>query len=161
MILKKIKLTQGKFAKVDDDDFERVNQWKWSYHDGYADRNSQYDVFGKRKTIKMHRVIMNTPDGMETDHRDRDGLNNQKNNLRICTEIQNRRSRGRDIDNTSGYKGVTWRKSNRKWVARIAVNRVPIHLGSFSTSKDAALAYDRAAKKYYGEFAYPNFQRRK
>ena len=153
----KISLTKNRFTEVDSGDFEFLSQWKWRYCRGYVVRSSLFRS-GMQRTVYMHREIMRIPIGMETDHIDGNKLNNRRGNLRICTEMQNRRSRGRDVDNTSGYEGVTWRKSNRKWVARIAVNKVPIHLGSFLTSEEAARAYDAAALKYYGEFAFPNFK---
>ena len=89
--MKTIQLTQGQFALVDDEDYDFLMQWKWQAH---KDKSTYYATrveYGKniKKGIKMHRVIMNTPRNMETDHKDRNGLNNQKYNLRICTRGQN------------------------------------------------------------------------
>lgn len=157
---KQISLTQGLFATVDDTDFEFLNQWKWCAHtkDGkkfYAVRSGLRLPF--QKTIYMHRVIMNTPDDMDVDHRDGNGLNNTRGNLRNCTNTQNQRNREKLSNNTSGYKGVTWNKEREKWVAQIKVNGKLIRLGRFSKIEDAAHAYDQAAKKYFGEFARTNF----
>jgi hypothetical protein len=158
-IMKEIPLTQGKAALVDDADYEFLNQWKWCTHQfgkkWYAVRGQ-----GTRKTQKillMHRVITNAPDGMEVDHWDHDGLNNQRYNLRVCTSSQNKANKPKRIDNTSGYKGVTWDRFRGKYVAQIHVNGKHIFLGRFSDVEEAARAYDKAAIKIFGEFAYLNF----
>jgi len=157
--MKRIKLTQGKWALVDDSDFERLNQWKWfadkQGNTFYAVRNSA-TINGKQTRIRMHRVIMNTHEGMETDHADRNGLNNQKHNLRICTKSQNRMNRKKYVKNSSKYKGVTWAKYAKKWRARIQINIKAIFLGHFLLEEEAALAYNKKAKELFGEFAYLN-----
>jgi hypothetical protein len=157
--MKKIKLTQGKFAIVDDEDFEFLNQFKW-----YAkrDRTTFYAVRngGKRPNrvmVQMHRVIMNCPDIMAVDHLDSNGLNNQKSNLRVCTEADNHRNQKMPSNNTSGYKGVVWHESTKRFTAQICVNSKQIYLGSFGVGEEAAKAYDDAAIKYRGEFARLNF----
>ena len=107
----------------------------------------------------MHRVIAGTPDGMETDHRDGDTLNNLPDNLRNCTNIQNQCNRGKQANNKSGFKGVTWYKRSKIWRVQIKVYGKVIHLGYYLIPEQAARAYDKAAKKYFGEFAklnYPN-----
>lgn len=99
---------------------------------------------------------MNTPKELDTDHINRNGLDNRKENLRLCTIKQNSYNAKLSKRNSSGYKGVskTW---NGKWRARIRVNDIEKHLGVFFTSKEAAQVYDNAAQKYYGEFANLNF----
>ncbi len=155
--MKRIKLTQRKYASVDDCDFEWLSQWKWLYHNGYAERNSPI-VNGRRGVIRMHRLIAETPFGMETDHINRNRLDNQRHNLRICTLGENQCNRGKYSNNTSGYKGVFWHKASCRWRAQIKTDGKIIHLGLFDDVKDAAYAYDRAAKEYHGEFARPNFK---
>jgi len=161
--MKEILLTQGKVAKVDDEDFEYLNQWKWqavnSKGSWYASRNKRIGlrIFDKHIVIQMHREIMKTPDDMETDHRDNDGLNNQRHNLRNCIHIQNGKNRKKNKNNTSGYKGVSWDKRDNKWRANIKVSYRTISLGFFLTPEQAAHAYDEAAKKYHGKFANLNF----
>jgi murein L,D-transpeptidase YafK len=145
--MKTILLSKNKVALVDDEDFEYLNQWKWSYINGYAARRP-----GGR-WVRMHRLLMNTPANMETDHVNGNTLDNQKINLRICTSRQNKANQHKRSDNTSGYKGVNWHKENRCWVAHIHSK----HLGVFKNIEDAARAYDAAAKEVYGEFAKPNF----
>jgi len=152
-----IELTQGKYAIVDTADFEYLNQWKWyaikARATFYAVRNVGRSPFQKR--VWMHREIMNTPVEMDTDHRDGNGLNNQRRNLRVCTNTQNQANKSKQTNNTSGYKGVFW--NNEKWQARICVEGKKIHLGHFSNVEDAARAYDSAAKNLYGEYARTNF----
>lgn len=154
---KEIRLTQGKIALVDDEDFEWLNQWRWYYRQGYARRNF-YRMPGKGKTILMHRLILKTPDGFETDHVDGDGLNNRRINLRNCLRADNARNVGRTLRNTSGYKGATWHKQCRKWQAQIEINSKSIYLGLYNNAEDAAHAYDTKARELFGKFACVNFQ---
>lgn len=159
--MKKIPLTQGKFALVDDGDFERVSAFKWCFCNGYATRKQHIRYDGKkriRKMVYMHRFIMETQDGLETDHRNRDKLDNRKENLRICTRNENGRNRtARGENNKSGYKGVSWSNPNRKWRVYIKVNNNNMYLGYFNDIIEAAKAYDIAAKKYHGDYANMNF----
>ena len=151
--MKKIFLTQNKVALVDDEDYEYLNQWKWYAHKKgkkwYAESWTGYK-------IKMHTLIMNTPINFEVDHKDHNGLNNQKYNLRICTHSQNVKNSSKRSDNTSGYKGVFWYKQTNKWAAGISVNNKRIHLGYFEHKEDAAKAYNIAAIEHHGEFAQLN-----
>ncbi len=106
----------------------------------------------------MHQaIITNVPDGMDIDHRDRDGLNNQDENLRLCSRSQNKQNQGKYKNNTSGYKGVCWGEKRKKWRAYIFASGKQIYLGFYETPEIAARAYDEAAKKYFGEFAVINF----
>jgi len=161
--MKTIALSQGKVALVDDRDFEWLNQWKWHAlkhgHTYYAVRNSRSDYRGKRTLIAMHREILGlTSDSIETDHANRNGLDNRRENLRKATRLENNRNqKGRK--GSSCYKGVSWKTSSRGWVAQIQVEKKKIHLGSYKKEIEAARAYDRAAIKYFGEFAYLNFPR--
>lgn len=160
--MKKIKLSQGKVALVDDEDFEFLSQWKWHYAKGYAIRNVRLTPGdGGRISEIMHRVIMNCPEGKQVDHINGDKLNNQKTHLRICTNKQNTRNSKPSSNNKSGYKGVCWKPLNKKWCAQITVNGKKIYLGMYSDKVDAAKMYDKVAKKYYKEFAYLNFPENK
>jgi hypothetical protein len=153
--LRTIELTQGKVALVDDEDYDWLSQWKW-----YAHRNPKTRIYWyarrdeKRRTIFMHREILRTSRGSQVDHRDQNGLNNQKSNLRDCTHAQNMQNRRPSAK--TGFRGVTqYRKDT--WKSEIKTNGLRIYLGYYATAEEAARAYDRAAIKYFGEFAKLNF----
>lgn len=158
--MKEIKLTQGKVALVDDEDFELLNKFKWytqrCENNFYARR---FTSKPNRKNISMHREIIKPPIECFIDHKDHNGLNNQKNNLRICTILENGRNSRKRNDNSSGYKGVDYNKRERKFRARIKVDKMHrINVGYFNTAIEAAIAYDSAALKYHGKFANLNFK---
>jgi len=111
----------------------------------------------RRTTLKMHRLVVDTPKGMSTDHINGDGLDNRKQNLRICTHAENQRNRGPQKNNKSGFKGVYWQKNRKTWYARIQHNKKLLYLGCFKDKKEAAKAYDRKAIELHGEFAWLNF----
>lgn len=153
--MKTIPLTQGKFAIVDDEDYEWLMQWKW-----YAHKNGNNNYMAARrkkyKAILMHRTIMDAPSDKQVDHFDHNKLNNQRTNLRLCTNSQNCQNRISQRG-SSQYKGVRWNKN--RWMARIGINGKLIYLGLFINEVKAAKAYDKAAKESFGEFAYLNFGR--
>lgn len=153
---KSIPLTQGKVALVDDQDYERVSAFKWHFIKGYAARNGRVEA--RRKYIYMHREILDVPDGIEVDHRNRNGVDNRRCNLRIATSSQNKMNEGKRKDNASGYRGVYLHHASGKWVAGIQVNKRRFHLGYFDSAEQAARAYDRAAYDLCGDFAATNFQ---
>jgi hypothetical protein len=149
-----IPLTQGKFAIVDAEDYEHLSKYKWYavYAGGkfYAYRSVKY------RAVSMHRQIMGEPKGKVVDHRDGNSLNNRRSNLRICTFAQNQLNR-RSTGGVSRYKGVWFKKGHNKWKAQIGFNGKKIHIGYFKDEIDAAKAYDKKAKEFFGEFAYLNF----
>lgn len=148
--MKKIKLTQGRYTLVDHADFEWLNQWKWHYDNGYAMRRD-YSKGGVYAL--MHRVILNVPKKLETDHKNGDTLDNRRENLRVCTRQQNSFNKGPQINNTSGFKGVFWRGDRNKW--KVKVGR--LHVGLFEDKTEAAKAYDKKAKELHGDFVKLNF----
>lgn len=171
-----IPLTQGFVAIVDDEDFERVNAFKWYAHAGgskcgiaYAQRTVRITRGrgGKSRKYQLHRFILGCEhgDGKIVDHIDGNPLNNQRSNLRVTD------ARGNATNITSsaqqkrgGFKGVTWHPKGKKWQAQIGAGAVKpcgrrrsIYLGLYADPVDAARAYDAAALKYHGEFAALNF----
>jgi len=151
--MKIINLSQGKQTLVDDADFDYLVQWKWhAIH--YKDTGLWYvSRVLKHKVTAMHRLIMNCPTGMQVDHIDGDGLNNQRYNLRICTKDENNINKRVRKDNTSGYKGVTWNKKSKKWIAQIKSKKIHYLLGSFDNPEEAYKAYCKSAKELHGEFS--------
>ncbi len=159
-MVKEIQLTQGKVALVDDADYEWLNQWKWCANNqhGHWYAHRGYRVNGKNQIVTMHALILGTPKGMDSDHKDGEGLNNQRQNLRVCTTAQNQQNRRVQLSaKSSMFKGVCWDKENKKWLSQIGIAGIQRKLGRFTSEIQAALAYDRAAKKYFGEFANLNF----
>lgn len=154
-------LTQVKFAQVDDEDFEFLNQWKWyAYKHGrtfYAYRANYQKNTKRAWPISMHRQLLNLlNDKRAVDHIDHNGLNNQKENLRISIQGGNNCNKLSAKNSSSKYLGVSWHKINKNWVACITKNNKFKHLGSFNKEQDAAIAYNRAAKELHGEFANIN-----
>lgn len=150
--MKKIPLTQGKFALVDDEDFEELSKHKW-YAAKQRTDNFYAVRYKKRRMIYMHRTLLCVQWEKHVDHKDGDGLNNMRSNIRICTQQENNRNKRISLTSVSGLKGVSLHKTTGKWVARIMVNMKSIHLGYFLNKNDAHEAYCVAAKKYHGEFA--------
>lgn len=152
----KIRLNDGTFAIVDAEDFERLSTYGWSVKgDGYANYRDALPN-GARPTIYMHREIIGAKDGEYVDHINGDPRDNRKSNLRIVTISQNAMNRGRNRNNKSGYKGVSYASRERKWLAQIGVNGKNIIIGRFDCKHSAAIAYNNEAKKLHGEFAYQN-----
>jgi hypothetical protein len=159
---RKIPLTQGKFAIVDPEDYERLSKYKWHLAKGltgsYAARWQRIRPGGPRKKIWMHRQVIAVSEHLLCDHVNGNGLDNRNANLHPATVSQNlcncpkRKSKTR-----SKYKGLEYDKIQRKWKARIQYNGRKIYLGSFTGEIDAAKAYDKKAKVLVGEFARFNF----
>ena len=131
-----IPLTRGQNAIVDAEDFDFLSQWNWCLHKTssmqvpYAARKSE-----SGNIIHMHKILV--PNSPEVDHRNGNGLDNRRKNLRPCTTPQNRHNRGKNRNNTSGYKGVCWCKVRRKWKASIMSNRKVYRLGYFINLEEA------------------------
>ncbi len=157
--MKEIPLTQDKVALVDDQDYEWLNQWKWTYTSrgctGYAYRNV-YQGSRYVRCVFMHRFILNPPPGLETDHINGNGLDNRRCNLRACTHIQNSWNSRKQQGATSQYKGVSWARKNQCWRAFIHQGGQQISLGNFDSEEAAALAYNYAAIKLRGSHTLLN-----
>jgi hypothetical protein len=157
--MKQISLSRGLTATVDDDDFESLSRHKWQAKPDasgncYAMRVGATPT-SKRSTITMHREIMRAGSGEHIDHINRNGLDNRRSNLRICTGQENQFNTG-PKSTESGYKGVNWHTRFRKWQARIRKDGELYHLGYFSNKHAAAVVYNFAANHLFGEFAFLN-----
>lgn len=167
--MKVIHLTKGRFSLVDDEDYERVNQFKWHANEKYPGcfyayrkawipseiRTSKIKgliYHGYYKTIPMHRFIMNEPQNMEIDHIDGNGLNNQKNNLRLATHQQNMMNNRVRKTNKVGVAGICWDKANSKWRAFIQYKGKSYKLGRFTNIADAIKARKDKEKELFGDF---------
>jgi hypothetical protein len=159
--MKDIALTRGKVTTVDDEDYEYLSKFKWhaqpSRETFYAVRTQR--IGSKRVQIRMHRVILGISESsLFADHRDRNGLNNQKNNLRLATILENNRNKSGQKNSKSKFKGVSWYPRNKKWGVRIRIKEIgQIFIGLYKDESEAAKEYDIVATKYFGEFAKLNF----
>jgi len=165
--MKTIPLTQGKFAIVDDEDFDRLNKYKWYFHKdnkdrdggGYAHRAVRFCYKKQRqRPMPMHREILGlTLKHYKTvDHINHNKLDNRKCNLRLCTKRQNSFNRTKHITSKSKYKGIYWNKLVNKWRVSISYNGDYFYLGYFKDEIDAARAYNKKAEELFGEFASLN-----
>lgn len=155
-----VPLSRGLFATIDVADIPLVQGWNWTaiIENGvtYATRGASIGN-GRSRTIRMHQVILGAEDGFLPDHRDGNGLNNRRSNLRSATAQQNTWNRRLSSANTSGFKGVSLRADRGTWLAGIAINGKRRKLGTFHNKEAAARAYDVAAREFFGEFAVLNF----
>ena len=149
-------------AQVSDKDFKYLNQWRWrlskskksTLQYAYTDR---YDICPVI-TVCMHRIVLERKLNRQliskeyTDHKDHDGLNNQRRNVRLATSSQNQMNQRISKNNTSGYIGVYWHKKHKKWQSQIMVDRKQMFLGRFINKEDAVKAYVKAAKKAHKQF---------
>jgi len=165
MATKQIPLTQGKFALVDEEDFEYLNQWRWYVHINnkksktmYAMRHGYIPGALKRPVIYMHRLILNAPKNKICDHKNGNGLDNRRSNLRLCNIAQSSWNKPRfSTKKLNAMKGVTRVKDRHGvpsyWIGRLTVNKKRIYLGTFKTKELAEKAMKKALLKYHGEFA--------
>jgi hypothetical protein len=150
--MKQIELTKGLKAIVDDEDYEKLSQYRWNANwtgtVHYAHR------LNGKEHVYMHRMIMSPLPGYEIDHINKNTLDNRKSNLRIVHKSYQRANSKKRKDSRSKYKGVKLRGKHIS--ARIRVNGKERHLGMFKTQEEAALAYNQAALKYFGDYAQLN-----
>jgi hypothetical protein len=159
---RRIYLGEGKFTLVDQKDFYQFNNFNWCPRESGQNNYVIRVVSGHKnrtKIISLHREIMNPPKGILIDHRNGDGLDNRRDNLRRATNSQNGYNRRKRTNTTSRFLGVYFNKKKRLWASSIKSHGKRVWLGYFKSEVDAAHAYDRAAIKYHGEFARLNFPR--
>jgi len=159
--MKEIPLTQGKFAQIDDEDFETISQYRWvaaKYKRSFYAVTKIKDDHGVWRNHKMHRIVLGIQNPkVFIDHRNGDGLCNIRSNIRICTPSENGKNRRVGNNSTSGLKGVHWVPGVKKWRARIMLNYIRHNIGYFETKELAGIAYDEYAKTMHGHFANLNF----
>lgn len=146
------RLTRGKLAVIDSADMYKVGQHKWCATNIGNIWYAQSRISGKVRYL--HHFLLGK---FRVDHKDGDGLNNRRKNLRRSTKGENQRNRGKQKNNTSGFKGVYWNHFGKCWESKIGFRNKSIFLGLFDTPKEAAQAYDKAAKRLHKSFARLNF----
>lgn len=156
--MREIPLTCGQVALVDDADYERLAKHKWfarkdADRGWYAERKVWKPGPVRQQRVAMHREVLGVESGLHVDHRNGNGLDNRRENLRAATHSQNQANRMWSTRNTSGYKGVTLHRLTGKWQAAIKVNGRSFYLGLHETKEAAAAAYATAARQRFGEFA--------
>jgi hypothetical protein len=158
--VREIPLTQGKVALVDEEDYERVSARPWfAVKDEKVNRTNWYArTRDGARHISLHRFILGAERGIQIDHKDGDGLNCRRENLRIATHGQNMQNRSKG-SGSSRFKGVTWWSLNGvgRWRAQIGYDGTMHHIGLFNSEEEAARAYDAKAREHFGEFARTNF----
>lgn len=152
-MVREIPVTRGYTAIVDDEDYEAVSAHSWCAYQNGASTRPQTRV--GRATFYMHQLIL--PGHPEVDHKDGDGLNNCRSNLRPCTHAQNMANQRKRRNNRSGFIGVHRQAASSRWSAQVKHEGKTIHLGTFDSPEEAARMRDRAALKSYGQFAHLNF----
>ena len=160
---RRIYLGENVWTIVDTRDYYQLNGYNWYLSSNgsnfYAFRNAKIGP-GKIKMVSIHRQIMDFPEGRIVDHKDNNTLDNRRSNLRLATYSQNAFNRAKVKTKTSSrYIGVYFEKTTGRWTVKIRTGRGKrLWLGRYDSEIDAAKAYDKAAKKYHGEFAKLNFQ---
>ena len=155
--MKRIKLNGGHVALVDDDDYDRLAAFHWTAKEGrntfYAIR-TVYDAKSQSsKAIRMHREIMGVSGLAKVDHRNRNGLDNRRRNLRTASNVQNCANSPKRKQNTSGFKGVYFCTKTNRWRARLETQGVRYHIGRFDTPRAASIAYRKFHREMFGEFS--------
>lgn len=150
--MKEITLSKGFKAIVDDQDFERVSQYKWSLKIGHTGIHYAFRTDKNNKSIYLHRFILNAPKRTSVDHKNHNGLDNRRMNIRVCNWSQNAINSRIAKNNTSGYKGIYWDADRNKWAVQIEVNQHNKFLGRYKILEEAIKARKQAESLHFGDF---------
>jgi hypothetical protein len=160
--MKTIVISNGSTVLVDDKDFEALSQYKWTAHVNrttcYAIRRQRISEDRPGSIVYMHRQIMCPMEGMVVDHINKDGLDNRRENLRICSQTENLRNQRPRSNKRSKFKGVSWNENDMAYHSRLQFGGRGVWLGMYKSEVDAAKAYDAGAIHYYGKYALTNVQ---
>lgn len=156
---REIPLTKGYTALIDEEDYERVSQRNWQANIRHYTVYAQTNKLGTRSSISLHRFLLDAPSGVWVDHRDGNGLNCCKSNLRFATPTENQSNKRRNAGSRGGLKGIWWDSRELLWRAEIRVNGRKFSLGRFIDPEEGARAYDEAARIHFGAFARVNYPR--
>lgn len=154
--VKEIILKGGHITLVDDEDYEILKSFKCHMSENAKNGHKYACCMINGRSHYMHRIIANAPRGMVVDHINRNSLDNQKHNLRVCTQMENTQNKRVSKNNKTGFKGVDFHRC--KYRATIQIDGIKKHIGLFDTPQEAADAYDRTAVEHFGEFALTNKQ---
>jgi hypothetical protein len=157
---REIEVSSGLVALVDDEDYDKLVGRRWYKHTNNGRCNyAQADISWRpHKRVWMHRLVMDAPQGLEVDHINGNGLDNRRDNLRLCTRSQNACNKAKSHNRglTSRHKGVSTGRWGKNWQANITIQSRKIYLGTYDTEMDAVLAYNRAALELHGPFSRAN-----
>lgn len=145
--------SNGYVVLIDDKDYSLVSQYKWR---GLKGKYTTYAITGSSPTVYLHRMLTGAPKGTRVDHEDHNGLNNQRSNLRVCTNSQNQANRRKSLGKSSIYKGVSLVKATGRWEASIECNEKRARIGYFDSELEAAYAYNQAANTLFSDYALVN-----
>ena len=155
----KIPLSRGIFALIDESDLPLIEKHKWHVNKSPYNIHAATNIKQENKQwklFKMHRFILNAPKEMQVDHINHDGLDNRRENLRLCTPSQNSANRRARKNGTSKFRGVSWHKVDRKWMVALAKEGRIEYVGRFENEIEAAKAYNTKAIELHGAFAHLN-----
>ena len=159
--MKTIELNNNYTCNIDDEDYNEIKKYHWfTQHNGHATYAATHIT--QDKLMLMHRLILKLKEGEICDHKDHNGLNNQRNNIRQTTSQNNSANQTKtrtykNLPTMSKYKGVSWNRNYMKWFSQIGHNHKTLYLGIYTSEIEAAKAYDKKALELYGEHAYTNF----
>jgi len=155
---KVIHLPSGEPVLIDDQDLQKVSQFRWHKHIGYACASvpARFIQQFPMKRLRMHRLILDAEEGDIVDHKNRNRLDNRRCNLRFCSKGENAFNRRKALGKASRFKGVTWHQGKRRWQARITWKNADRFLGYFADEQDAGTVYNVAAQLLFGDFAHLN-----